>query len=128
MAKRLSKALRGKRRWVGIECLAQFESRSSFEKHLSEVLHPLEDTKPFRLMDFHPAHSEVAIAAVSALGGIENHGFAILEIPHSEYQSVRQFIESEDSLLTHGIRSITSSGKIRLVRERLAIPRPKRNR
>ena len=127
MAKRLSKALRGKRRWVGIECLAQFESRSSFEKHLSEVLQALDESNSVRLMDFHPAHSEVALAAVSVLKDSQGCGFAILQIPHPAYQNVRLLLESEDSLSTHGLRSLTSSGKIRLVRERLALPSPKRN-
>ncbi len=79
-------------------------------------------------MEFYPADSEVAKATVSALEGSEPRGFGILEIPHPAYQEVRLLIESENSLLDHAVRSLTSSGKIRLVRERLHLPRPNRNR
>ena len=79
-------------------------------------------------MEFYPADSEVAMATVSALGGMEARGFGILEIPHPAYQAVRLLIESENSLSDYAVRSLTSSGKIRLVRERLHLPRPNRNR
>ena len=128
MAKRLTKALRGKRRWVGIECTSQFESRSSLGGHLSSLFQSIEQSTTFRLMEFYPADSEVAKSTVSALEGSEPRGFGILEIPHPAYQGVRLLIESENSLLDHAVRSLTSSGKIRLVRERLHLPRPNRNR
>ncbi len=128
MAKRLSKALRGKRRWVGIECTTQFTSRSSLGGHLSSLFESIEQSATFRLMEFYPADSEVAIATVSFLGGSEPRGFGILEIPHPAYQAVRLLIESEDSFSNHAVHSLTSSGKIRLVRERLNLPRPIRNR
>jgi hypothetical protein len=128
MAKRLSKALRGKRRWVGIECTAQFASRSSLATHLSNLFESIEQSGAFELMEFYAAGSEVAIDAVSALDGSEPRGFGILQIPHSAYQAVRQLLEREDSLSTHAVHSLTSSGKIRLVRERLNLPRPIRDR
>lgn len=128
MAKRLTKALRGKRRWVGIECTSQFESRSSLGGHLSSLFDSIEHISTFRLMEFYPANSDVAIATVTALDGDEPRGFGILEIPHPAYEEVRSLIESEDSFSNYAVRSITSSGKIRLVRERLHLPRPNRNR
>lgn len=79
-------------------------------------------------MEFYPANSDVAIATVTALAGDEPRGFGILEIPHPAYEEVRFLIESEDSFSNYAVRSITSSGKIRLVRERLHLPRPNRNR
>ena len=128
MAKRLTKALRGKRRWVGIECTSQFESRSSLGGYLSSLFDSIEHISTFRLMEFYPANSDVAIATVTALDGDEPRGFGILEIPHPAYEEVRFLIESEDSFSNYAVRSITSSGKIRLVRERLHLPRPNRNR
>jgi hypothetical protein len=128
MAKRLTKALRGKRRWVGIECTSQFDSRSSLGGHLSSLFQSIEQSITFRLMEFYPAESEVAKDTVTALEGSDARGFGILEIPHPAYQEVRLLIESEHSLSDHGVRSLTSSGKIRLVRERLHLPRPDRNR
>ena len=43
MAKKLTKALRGKRRWIGCIC-QDFNSRSELEKHLSEL--------PVKIYDF----------------------------------------------------------------------------
>ncbi len=126
MAKRLSKALRGKRRWLGIECSAKFTSRSSLTKQISSVLQSSEVPEEFRLMDFHPSGSEEAVFASEKLGLSEQRGFAILEIPHPSYQEVRLCFGASDSYTQHGVVSRTSSGKIRLVRERLMLPRPNR--
>lgn len=126
MAKRLSKALRGKRRWLGIECSAEFTSRSSLAKQISSVLQSCDVPEEFRLMDFHPSGSEDAVFASEKLGLSEERGFAILEIPHPSYQEVRLCFGASDSYTQHGIVSRTSSGKIRLVRERLMLPRPNR--
>ena len=128
MAKRLSKALRGKRRWVGIECSAQFESRKSLEHHLHHTLQSLEIEGKCRLMDFHAADSQEAVLVASKLELGGGRGFAILEVPHPAYQAVRECFGAEDSLDLHGIHTLTSSGKIRLVRERMWLPRPNRNR
>ena len=38
MAKRLSKALRGKRRWIGLLCSSEFSERDELRKHLRTVL------------------------------------------------------------------------------------------
>ena len=127
MAKRLSKALRGKRRWLGIECSGQFTSRSALEKHILTILQSCEVPEEFRLMDFHACGSEVSQVASKELELDEQRGFAILEIPHPSYHEVRQCFASEASYSQHGIASLTSSGKIRLVRERLMLPRPIRN-
>lgn len=124
MAKRLSKALRGKRRWVGIECSEQFTSRSSLEKKILSILLANDVSEDFRLMDFHACGSDVSQVASKNLQLGEQRGFAILEIPHPSYHAFRQCFESETSFSQHGILSRTSSGKIRLVRERLMLPRP----
>ena len=126
MAKRLSKALRGKRRWLGIECSGQFTSRSALEKHILMVLQSCELPEDFRLMDFHPSGSEAAVLASEKLDLTAERGFAILEIPHPSYQEVRQCFGADDAFTQHGVLSRTSSGKIRLVRERLMLPRPNR--
>lgn len=127
MAKRLSKALRGKRRWVGLECSERFTSRSSLEKQISNILEANQLSGDFRLMDFHACGSEVSQVASKELELDEQRGFAILEIPHPSYHEVRLCFGSEASYSQHGIASLTSSGKIRLVRERLILPRPIRN-
>ena len=126
MAKRLSKALRGKRRWLGIECSGQFTSRSALEKHILTVLQSCEVPEEFRLMDFNPSASQAAVLPSGKLDLTADRGFAILEIPHPSYQEVRQCFGAVDVYKQHGVLSRTSSGKIRLVRERLMLPRPNR--
>ena len=124
MAKRLSKALRGKRRWLGIECSAEFTTRSLLEKQILNALNSNAVSEKFRLMDFHDSGSDTALLAAEKLELSGERGFAILEIPHSSYQAVRQCFGTEDSFSQYGILSRTSSGKIKLVRERLNLPRP----
>lgn len=94
MAKKLTKALRGKHRWIGCECEG-FSSRSEVEQHI--------DSLPVRLFDF------VAEKC-------------ILRVGLEDYDLVRE------ALTTGPITSITSSGKIALVRERLRLSRPARKR
>ena len=52
MAKRLTKALRGKRRWFGIHVDGQFSTRNQLTNHLNMLSSKWELTKPLRLMDF----------------------------------------------------------------------------
>lgn len=84
---RLSKALRGKRRWIGLEVDESINNRSELEAELEE---------DFRLYDF-----------------IE--GKAIIRVPLQKYADARERFNNGKLL------SITSSGKIKLVRERLGI-------
>ena len=128
MAKRLSKALRGKRRWVGVECSNQFSSRSSLDKYILIVLQSNQISEQFKVMDFHASGSDVSRSACEQLELDGERGFAILEVPHPTYEAIRQCFGGEESFNQHGILSRTSSGKIRLVRERLKIPRPNRKR
>ena len=85
MPKRLTKALRGKRRWIGCHCKG-FSSRSELTAFLSDL--------PVKLFDF---YDEKCILQVNLL----------------DYEMVR------DVLSSGRIVSITSSGKIKLVRERM---------
>ena len=124
MAKRLSKALRGKRRWIGVECTERFTSRASLEKQILSILQTNGLSDNFRLMDFHACGSDISQSACKNLELDEQRGFAILEIPLPSYHAVRQCFGTETSLSLHGILTRTTSGKIRLVRERLMLPRP----
>ena len=94
MAKKLTKALRGKRRWIG--CISRdFNSRSELENYLSKL--------PVKLYDF-------------------EDGKCILMSRLEDYDSVRE-------LLSEGrVVSETSSGKIRLVRDRMNFSRKPRKR
>ena len=94
MAKKLTKALRGKRRWIGCEC-GDFNSRSELKEFLQDL--------PVKLYDF-------------------EEGKCILVVRLEDYESIR------DSLSKGRVVSVTSSGKIRLVRERMKFSRKPRKR
>ena len=120
MAGKVSKAKRPKRRWVGIALPASIRSREDLTSALK--------SSPFasyriKLYDFHPGDSEAALAARSIQKRTDNVGFAIICVLLSQYKDVRNVLESEDE---DGLMSLTSSGKIRLVRERLGMPKPRR--
>ena len=94
MARKLTKALRGKRRWIG--CQADgFSSRSQLEDFLQKL--------PIKLYDF-------------------SDDKCILSVRLEDYQTVRE--ELQDGRVI----STSSSGKIRLVRQRLEIERKPRKR
>ena len=93
MAKRLTKALRGKRRWIGLN-VSNCESRSELESKIKEIA-PSED---WRLMDF-------------------SNGKAILRVLLKDQPEWRSILDKPGL----PIHSVTMSGKIRLVRERLEL-------
>jgi len=96
MAK-VNKAARGKHRWVGFHFFKEDFSRMKFEEKLSAVLSDIS----WRLFDFKISD-----------------GFykCIIKVPLENYESSLLSINADESLET-----LTSSGKIRLVRERLGI-------
>ena len=106
MAKRLTKALRGKRRWFGINVDNKFSTRNQLAEHLNLLSKELELTKTIRLMDF-----ELSSSSEFAL--------AIIEVKLQDSKLLRANIEDEKAIENFGIQSITTSGKIRLVRDRL---------
>jgi hypothetical protein len=94
MAKKLTKALRGKRRWIGCE-ISGFSGRTELEQYLSNY--------PVKLYDFEDDK-------------------CILMVRLDDYDSIkRNFIDGK-------IKTVTSSGKIRLVRERMGFFRKPRKR
>ena len=107
---RPSKAHRPKRRWIGVELGPQFEERAQIE----DVLGALFEVK-VRLMD--------ALPAAKRDGQV---GVAILGVTLAVAPGVRAVLEDASTWSNHGLRGITTSGKIRLVRERLGLPRPPR--
>ena len=107
---RPSKAHRPKRRWIGVELGPQFADRDHIEQTLAELF----EVK-VRLMD-----------AVPAAQRADDVGLAILGVTLAVAPEVRAVLEDASTWSTHGMRGVTTSGKIRLVRERLGLPRPPR--
>ena len=132
MAKRLSKALRGKRRWLGVAFASDLQTRREVNTSIEAAFGHLVEAKPIRLMDFHAHGSEQAVQTGQHLSGdqdaIAGVGYGILEVPHELYEAVRTLAKSSEALNHLSMMSLTSSGKIRLVRERLALARPPRQR
>ena len=101
---KLGKAARGKHRWIGVEVNGAGLSRAECESTLGEILSPIS----FRMFDMR-SDSDSALL--------------ILKVGLDDYDSTREILEA-----TEGVCTKTSSGKIRLVRERLDMPRPVRKR
>lgn len=120
MAGKVSKAKRPKRRWIGIALPPSVLSRDDLTSVLESS--PFESYR-IKLYDFHPGDSEAALAARSNQKRTDDVGFAIICVLLSQYKDVRDVLETGDD---HGLKSLTASGKIRLVRERLGMPKPHR--
>ena len=108
MAKRLSKALRGKRRWIGVQISANIPSRSETKSIIEIISTDLQLSLTPKLMDF----EKNSLSNGCSTG--------IIQVNLTDYMKFRTYISTVDSLDTNGISSITSSGKIRLVRQRLS--------
>lgn len=127
MAKRLSKALRGKRRWVGVLVEPALNSQDKVEQSLQTLCSTLGDVR-LRLFDCIVADERAqqsttveATEDIPATGGL-----AIIEVPLTAYSDLRAVLEGESALASHGFQSLTASGKIRLVRQRLGLVKPPR--
>ena len=83
-------------------------------------------------MDFHEHSSSQGQTTQQHLAAegspFEPLSFGILQVPHEVYSDVLELTRADGALEDRSIISITSSGKIRLVRERLALTRPPRRR
>ena len=127
MAKRLSKALREKRRWIGLLVVQTAVLRSEVEAMLDRLRTNVNPDANIRLMDFVPGAQRSELTEPSDLVGTHPEGgFAILRVDLKDARGFRTALSERRALENFGVASITTSGKIRLVRERLGLPRPKR--
>ena len=130
MAKRLSKALRGKRRWFGIVFDSRFKTRLDLEKRIDLISQLIDSTKKLRLMDFYNSnHKHSSNLEISDFDdfNFQPYGLAIVEVPLESSTEFREVVSS-DSEEDLGVISLTSSGKINLVRMRFNLPKPKRKK
>jgi hypothetical protein len=132
MARRLSKALRGKRRWFGLAVEENLTTRNKVGSILKEITTELDSIKDLRLMDFHHAGSEKLADMIELDSTLKSkftpHGLAIVEVPLECSQKFKELLCDADAISSYGLESLTMSGKIRLVRERLNLPKPIRKR
>ena len=92
---KVNKSARGKHRWIGFQLDVEDYSRHRCEVFLSEILINMS----WRLFDF------------KNIDGVYN---GILKVPLRSYIDAKDIINQQDDTST-----ITSSGKIKLVRERM---------
>ena len=92
---KVNKSARGKHRWIGFQLDVEDFSRHRCEVFLSEILINMS----WRLFDF------------KNIDGVYN---GILKVPLRSYIDAKEIINQQDDTST-----ITSSGKIKLVRERM---------
>ncbi len=57
-----------------------------------------------------------------------DEGLAIIQVPHEVSSDFRILIETEQGYDEYSMLSVSMSGKIRLIRERLNLPKPNRER
>ena len=127
MAKRISKALREKRRWIGVLVHPRHHHRDAVEQVLLEISQRIELKPSLRLMDFFNQEERPPLADQTELANQHGEGgLAIVRAPLKAMAELRNLLQDSNALETRGIMSLTTSGKIRLVRERLGLPKPKR--
>ena len=127
MAKRLTKARRPKRRWLGVLVDKRHKSRAEVETSISNVAQKTEASGTWRLMDYCPEEQRKNDAEITDLTALyPEHGLAILRVDLIDAPTFRTLFEDDEALATHGFVSLTTSGKIQLVRRRLGLRRPKR--
>ena len=124
MAKRLTKALRGKRRWVGVQVNPSVSTREEMEK-VVDSMRILLDGAMLKLMDFHPAPRQTPLSQLPSNTAIlEEYGGAILQVSLTAYPHLRKLLEEPNAQEKYNIKGFTSSGKIRLVRLRMSMAKP----
>jgi hypothetical protein len=79
------------------------------------------------LMDWWPLDQRTSLGEPTPLTANHLHvALAVIRIQLKDAPLLRRLLESSSALEQHGLQSLTTSGKIHLVRERLGLPRPKR--
>lgn len=94
---KVKKSARGKHRWVGFQLDFEDMSRNKCEDFLSDITGNI----PVKLFDYKKKESVY---------------YGILKVSLEYYQSVREILNQQVNCKT-----LTSSGKIKLVRERLGL-------
>ncbi len=120
MAAKVSKAKRPKRRWIGITIPARIKTKQEL---LAAIDSSTLSEYQIKLYDIHFSNTDVAAKTRLAFNIQDDVGVAIICVLLSEYQEVRSYLESKDN---SEFASMSSSGKIRLVRERMGLSKPQR--
>jgi len=109
MGPKLSKAKRGKRRWIGLQVDKKYEKRNQLEETLQHIRNDIGKDSKLRLYDFE-----------SGIEG-DTQGKCIIVVSLEYSTHVKNFFSENPQF---GIKTLTTSGKIRLVRQRLGLQKP----
>lgn len=113
MAPKLSKAKRGKRRWIGLQVDQRYENRKQLEDTLQQITDVVSEGSKLRLFDFNKGIDESA------------KGKCIIVVSLEYVTQIKDYFSKNPQL---GIETLTTSGKIRLVRQRLGLQKPARRK
>ena len=106
---------------------SRHQHREAVEHVVQNISQMMEAKPSLRLMDFFPQHERPALAEQTELANQHGEGgLAIVRAPLKAMPELRNLLQDNDAMETWGIVSLTTSGKIRLVRQRLGLPKPKR--
>ena len=109
MAKRLSKALRGKRRWIGIIIPTNIYTKGQLIEHLEKLSAADEVSKIPRLIEFNVGNLS------------DGRSTGIIEVQLEDYEIFRRLLRNDGQNHEGKMISFTASGKINLVRERMLL-------
>ena len=110
MAKRLTKALREKRRWFGLAVSPSCTQRGDVEDLIERLAASIEPKPNLRLMDYFSAAERAASAAPTPLTASVEGGLAVLRVHLKDAPSIRSQLQREEALEKHGLESLTMSG------------------
>ena len=120
MVGKVSKAKRPKRRWIGLTVSPTIQRRSELAEIFASSSFSAFDLK---LYDFHSPESLEAKQFRARHEQLDDVGVAIIRVLLSEYEELRGLLQPGKENI---VASMTSSGKIRNVRERLGLTKPSR--
>ena len=121
MAAKLSKAKRPKRRWIGFSFPPTVHSRSELESLFTQTF---PENIHFRIYDAHFSGSKVVAQSRTFQSIEEDVGIGIVCVNLTDFEVFRDGFSQ--LAVESGLLSLSSSGKIRLIRQRLGLPKPRK--
>jgi uncharacterized protein (DUF2252 family) len=121
MAAKLSKAKRPKRRWIGFSFPPSVHSRSELESLFTQTF---PENTHFRIYDAHFSGSDVVTQSRAFQSIEEDVGIGIVCVNLTDFEVFRDGFSQHAA--ESGLLSLSSSGKIRLIRQRLGLPKPRK--
>ena len=114
---------------MGVLIDRRLTDRTSIERTLEQLSKSIATKPALRLMEFYNHEDRPNLHGSTELSNQHPEGgLAIVRTPLSAAVQLRGLLEAENAMEVFGMLSLTTSGKIRLVRQRLGLPKPRRKR